>query len=244
MQINIPSGRRRRDILARGLLITGIIGTLGPVSTTIAQRAEVSQRVLPVAELSDLNFIGSFLEDQFISPADPNYTSAAFLDVTRDGFGTNDLLVLYPSEEHFLLSEYLPEAMINVLSVQNLATDYNLSTVRTMSQVIADEAEQEADPKKALAGALLRSLLVYYPAGNFQGYIDQIGEDVRLSFWGYEESGWQFVPEATQCIQPDEAPLVLVVHKQPEIQSFLDIDGCVVVQASTTGAEVSSRVCK
>ncbi len=209
-----------------------------------AQIAEVSRRVLPVAEVKDLSFLSQFLEEQFISPENPDYTSAAFLDVTRDGFGSNDLLILHPGEEYFQLSEYLPERMINVLSAQNLATDYNLSTVQSLSRVIADEAEEEEDPKKALAGAFLRSLLVYYPAGNFQGYIDQIGEDVRISFWGYEEDQWHFAPEATQCIQPDDDPLILVVHKQRQIQSFLDVDGCVVIQASTTGAEVSSRVCE
>ena len=214
---------------------------IGPV---FGQLAEVTQRVLPVAETTNLEFLAGFLESQFIQPNDPNYVSGAFLDVTRDGFGTNDVLILNPSQEYFQLGEYIPTQMINVLSEQNLRTDYNLSTIRQMSQVIADEAEEEEDPKKALAGAFMRSLLVYYPAGNFQGYIDQVADDVRISFWGYEEDAWQFIPEATQCVQPDQDPLILTVHKQPVIQSYLDMDGCVVVQASTTGADVTSRVCE
>ena len=210
----------------------------------LAQPAEVSRRVFQVAELGDLNFLRDFLDDQLINPQDPDFTSAEFVDVTGDGFGTNDLLVLNPTREHFLLTEYVRESLIDVLSAQNLAADYNLATVRDLSRVIAEEAEDEEDPKKALAGAVLRSLLVYYPAGNFQGYIDQVGDDVRISFWGYEDALWQFEPEATRCIQPDEDPVILVVHKQPQIRSYLDVDGCVVIQASTTGAEVSSRVCE
>lgn len=236
----------RRSVIDRltAIRFVGCLVVLLPAIPSLGQMATVSQRLLPVAELTDLDFIRGFLEDQFISPEDPNYSSASFLDITRDGFGTNDLLILYPSEEYFQLSEYLPESMINVLSAQNLETDYNLTTVRDLSSVIADEAEQEEDPKKALAGAFLGSLLAYYPTGDFQGCIDQAGEDVRVSFWGYEEDKWQFTPEATRCVQPDVDPLLLVVHKQPEIQSFLDVDGCVVIQASTTGAEVSSRVCE
>ena len=217
---------------------------LVPSASVLGQMARVTQRVLQVAELIDLSFIDDFLADQFITPENAEYTSAVFLDLTRDGFGTNDVLILYPSEEHFLLSEYLPEQMVNILSAQNLETDYNLNTIRSLSRIIAGEAEEEEDPKKALAGALLGSLLIYYPAGNFQGYIDQAGEDLHISFWGYDEDAWRFIPEATQCIQPDADPMILVVHKQPEIQSFLDLDGCVVIQASTTGAEVSSRVCE
>ncbi len=236
------SAKRRGRMLQGGAWVLAL--SLIAVCPVSGQLAEVTQRVLPVAEVSNLEFLSSFLSSQFIQPSSDNYTSGAFLDVTRDGFGTNDVLILYPSQEYFQLGEYIPTAMINVLSEQNLRTDYNLSTVRQMSKIIADEAEEEADPKKALAGALLRSLLVYYPAGNFQGYIDQVGDDLRVSFWGYEEDLWQFVPESTQCVQPDQDPLILVVHKQPQIHSYLDVDGCVVVQASTTGAEVSSRVCE
>ena len=80
--------------------------------------------------------------------------------------------------------------------------------------------------------------------GDFQGYIHQVGEDVRISFWGYDENAWQFIPGANQCIQPDDDPMIMVVHKMPQIQSFIDADGCVVIQASTTAAEVTSRVCE
>ena len=222
-------------------LCISLFGLLaGPVC---AQIAEVSQRVVPVAELTDLDFISSFLEEQFISPDNPEYTSAAFLDVTRDGFGSNDLLVLYPAEEQFQLSAYLPDRMAAALRAQGLATDYNLSTTRDLVGVIADEAEDESDPKKALAGAMLRSVLTYYPAGDFQGHISQQGDNVQISFWDYSDTMWQFIPEATQCLLPNTDPVVLLVHKQPEMQTYLDVDGCVIVEASTTGAEVSSRVC-
>ncbi|MCY4674558.1 MAG: hypothetical protein OXD43_12490 [Bacteroidetes bacterium] len=40
--------------------------------------ADVTQRVLPVAELRDLDFINSFLEENFIFPQDPDYSSGVF----------------------------------------------------------------------------------------------------------------------------------------------------------------------
>ena len=227
-----------------GLLFIFCASVVFPRNTAFAQVANVSQQVLPTVDLRDLDLIGEFLEEQFIIPADPNFNSAVFLDITRDGFGVNDVLILYPSEEYFQLSDYLPERMINVLSEQNLETDYSLYTSRDMNVILADEAETEEDPKKALAGAMLRSLLSYMPAGDFEGYIQQVGENVRISFWGYDENAWRFIPAANQCIQPDDDPMIMVVHKMPQVQTFLDVDGCVVIQASTTAAEVTSRVCE
>ncbi len=208
------------------------------------QIAEVTQRVLPVAEFSDVEFINTFLEEFFIFPEDPNYTSGLFYDITQDGFGTNDLLVLYPSEEQFQLGSYLPERLSSVLNTQGLATDYELSTTRALTEVIIAEAENETNPKKALAGALLASIQNYYTEGEFQGYISQRNEDLSITFWGYKEDTWTFTPKAGQCVEPpDSESLLIVAHKQPEIRTFLDIDGCVIVESSTAGGEVSSRVC-
>ena len=119
-----------------GLLFIFIVSVMPTGNTAVAQLANVSQQVLPTVDLKDLDLIGELLEEQFIIPADPNYRSAVFLDVTRDGFGVNDVLILYPSEEYFQLSDYLPERMMNVLSEQNLETDYSLYTSREMNVIL------------------------------------------------------------------------------------------------------------
>lgn len=214
------------------------------ISSALAQTGEVTQRVMPVAELSDLNFIASFLEEQFISPEDPDYTYALFFDITRDGFGSNDVLVLYPAKELFQLSPYVPDRMVDVLRRQGLATDYNLSTTLEVSGIVIDEAENEENPKKALAGMVIESVQSYYPAGNVEGYFSRQDSDVRVSFWGYDDDAWQFVPKAAQCVKYDKDPVMIVAHKQPEIRTFWDVDGCVIVESYTVGAQVSSRICR
>ena len=205
----------------------------------------MTQRVLPVVELTDLAFIQSLLEEQFILPEDPEFTHALFYDITRDGFGSNDIMVLHPSEEQFQLGAYLSGEMAEALRTQGLATDYNLVTIREYADLLSEEAETEMDPKKALASAMIQTIGGYYSDGDFQGYVSRQGEDVRITFWGFDEAMWQFVPELTQCLDPPESePVMLVAHKQPEIQSFLDIDGCVIVESSSTSAQISSRVCE
>lgn len=205
----------------------------------------VTQRVLPVVELTDLPFIRSLLEEQFMNPEDPDFTHALFYDITRDGFGSNDVMVLYPSEEQFQLGAYVSGEMAEALRTQNLATDYNLVTIREYAELLSQEAENEMDPKKALASAMIQTIQGYYSDGDFQGYISRQDEDVRITFWGFDESMWRFVPKVAQCIEPPESkPVMLVAHKQPEITSFLDIDGCVIVESSSTSAQISARVCE
>ena len=240
-------GERKRTISIALLLYLcwGSFGLVGTVSPVLGQTAEATQRVVLAAELTDLTFLRTFLERQFIFPEDTAYTHALFYDLTRDGFGSNDVMILYPAEEQFLLGTYLPEQMATVLSTQGLSTDYVLVTSRERIGMVVEEAEQELNPKKALAGLLLESATSYLPSGDFDGYISLQGDDVRANFWGYAEDLWQFVaPEVAQCLQPDAESVILVAHEQPEIRAFLDEAGCVVVESSTTAAQVTSRECK
>ncbi len=113
--------------------------------------------------------------------------------------------------------------------------------------MLAGEAEVEEDAKKALAGAVLGSLLHYYPEGPMEIHLLQRGEDVHITFWNYDEDLWTFAPQATQCIQPDMRegdPLVIMVHKQPEVRSYIDSEGCVVVESMTRGGSIASRSCQ
>ena len=240
-------GERKRTVSLPTLLYLcwGSIGLVGMAGPVLGQTSVVTQRVVPAAELTDLTFLRTFLEEQFIFPEDTAYTHALFFDLTRDGFGSNDVLILYPAEEQILLGTYLPEQMATVLSTQGLSTDYVLVTSRERIGMVGEEAEQEMNPKKALAGSFLESAMNYHPGGDLEGYISLQGDDVRANFWGYTEDLWQFVtPEVAQCMQPDAEPVILVAHKQPEIRAFLDVDGCVVVESSTTAAQVTSRECK
>ncbi|MCY3630140.1 MAG: hypothetical protein OXI05_10075 [Bacteroidota bacterium] len=212
---------------------------------TLGQDGYVTQRVLPVVEMLDVGFIQQLLDEQFILPEDPDFTHALFYDITRDGFGSNDVMVLYPSEEQFQLGAYLSGQMADALSTQGLSTDYNLVTIREYADLLSEEAENESDPKKALASSMIQTIQSYYSDGDFQGYISRQGEDVRITFWGFDEAMWRFLPGVSQCIEPPESePVMLVAHKQPEIRTFLDIDGCVIVESSTTSAQISSRVCE
>ena len=240
-------GERKRTVSIALLLYLcwGSIGLVGMAGPVLGQTAEGTQRMVPVAELTDLTFLRTFLEEQFVFPEDTSYTHALFFDLTRDGFGSNDVLILYPAEEQFLLGTYLPEQMATVLSTQAWSMDYVLVTSRERIGMVVEEAEQEMNPKKALAGSLLESAMTYHPVGDFEGYISLQDDDVRAYFWGFTEDPWQFVaPVAAQCLQPDTEPVILVAHKQPEIRAFLDVDGCVVVESSTTAAQVTSRECK
>lgn len=222
------------------LTVLGLYWTI----SVLGQSAEVTQRVLPAAEITDPTFLRTFLEEQFIVPMDTAYTHALFFDLTRDGFGSNDVLILYPAIEQFMLGTYLPEEMAAALSGQDLSTDYNLVTSRGRIDVVVEEAELEMNPKKALAGSFLESTLNYHPEGNLEGYISLQGENVQASFWGYDEDFWQYAPPEIKYAQSDAETTIFVVHKQPEIRAFLDVDGCVVVESSTTATPVIARKCE
>ncbi|MCY4672520.1 MAG: hypothetical protein OXD43_01925 [Bacteroidetes bacterium] len=77
-------GTGKTNSLARPLgwyVCWGLISLM--VSPVYGQTAEVTQRVIPAAELTDLAFIRTFLEEQFILPEDPEFTHALFFDLRK-----------------------------------------------------------------------------------------------------------------------------------------------------------------
>jgi len=207
------------------------------------QEADVSQRVMPAAEVYDLEFIRQVLEDQILFPENDSYTSAVFLDVTQDGFGINDLLVLEPNRDQFLLSATLPQDLLSRLSALNLEEDYRLQTVRGQSAVVTEEAEMEENARKAMAGSVLRTLGAYYSAGPLEMYVRQQNEEVNITIWGYDSERLTFVPNATRCIAPPSEPMLVEMFSEPTVRSYLDYDGCVVVENWTVDGKVVSRSC-
>lgn len=213
------------------------------VNLVFSQTAEVTQRVIPATEITDLDFLRTFLEEQFIFPEDTAYTSGVFFDLTRDGFGSNDILILYPANEQFELGTYLPERMAEVLSTQGL-TDYNLTTSRDRIANVVAEGDEEMNPKKAFAGSILESAENYHSGGNLEGYISIQDDNVRISFWDYVEDLWKYVPPEIQYVSSDTEPVIMLAHKQPVIQAFLDADGCVVVESNTSDIPIKTRKCE
>jgi len=207
------------------------------------QEADVSQRVMPAAEVYDLEFIRQVLEDQILFPENDSYTSAVFLDVTQDGFGINDLLVLEPNRDQFLLSATLPQDLLSRLSALNLEEDYRLQTVRGQSAVVTEEAEMEENARKAMAGSVLRTLGAYYSSGPLEMYVRQQNEEVNITIWGYDSERLTFVPNATRCIAPPSEPMLVEMFSEPTVRSYLDYDGCVVVENWTADGKVVSRSC-
>ncbi|MDE2730203.1 MAG: hypothetical protein OXI38_02260 [Bacteroidota bacterium] len=207
------------------------------------QEADVSQRVMPAAEVYDLEFIRQVLEDQILFPENDSYTSAVFLDVTQDGFGINDLLVLEPNRDQFLLSATLPQDLLSRLSALNLEEDYRLQTVRGQSAVVTEEAEMEENARKAMAGSVLRTLGTYYSSGPLEMYVRQQNEEVNITIWGYDSERLTFVPNATRCIAPPSEPMLVEMFSEPTVRSYLDYDGCVVVENWTADGKVVSRSC-
>lgn len=214
------------------------------ISDGFGQTAEVTQRVLPATRIDDLEFLNTFLEEQFILPKDTAYTHGVFFDLTRDGFGSNDILILHPANEQFMLGTYLPEKMAEVLNTQGLSTDYSLTTSRDRIPLVIEEGEQDKDPKKALAGLFMESTENYHSGGDIEGYISMQGDNIQVSFWDYTESLWRYIPPEIIYLESDIEPVILLIHKQPEIRAFLDSDGCVVIESNTEATPIITRKCE
>ena len=69
----------------------------------------------PVVQLTDSAEIDFILFELFFEPLEiPNRLQV--IDVTQNGFGPDDVMIVYPSVEVFVIPEFIPDSVQTVMS--------------------------------------------------------------------------------------------------------------------------------
>ncbi|MCY4673230.1 MAG: hypothetical protein OXD43_05605 [Bacteroidetes bacterium] len=163
--------------------LIGTLLVLGCIRTANAQQFD--QLTRPVATLSDSVQISAML-DALLIPAIGRVDRVDVVDVTANGFGPNDLVLLYPSMETYEVGSDVPRLLQESMKSWEIAADYRLDATREESMRIAADAHNRQDARAALTGDVLSAVARYYEGDEFDLRMSQDPEGVRLEIWNYD----------------------------------------------------------
>ncbi len=156
-----------------------------------AAAQEFDQLTRPVATLSDSTQIRSML-DALLIPAFGRVDRADVVDVTANGFGPNDLIVLYPSMETYEIGNVVPRPLQESMQSWEIAADYRLDATRQEGKRISSDAHLSQDARAALTADVLRVVSHYYTGDEFDLRMSQDSQGVRLEIWNYDPDALQY----------------------------------------------------
>ena len=216
-----------------------IISTL-LFATPSPQAQSFNQMTRPMVTLTDHAVIGRILSDLLILVPD-TLISLDMVDVTANGYGPDDLLILNPTGQVHHLSEYVPVSLQSLIAEWEFEADYRYEALLSETPEALLAAHSGGDAPDAIAGTCVDAISKHYTGGDMNLLISQDHETVRLEMWGYDPQALQYggAGETIACEIDRQkfefAPPIVVT-------AFRDGDAC--VEAWGSSSQLRTRPCQ
>ena len=222
-------------------MIKTLAGTLLVLSCIRAANAqEFDQLTRPLATLSDSIQIRAVL-DALLIPSTGRVDRVDVIDVTANGFGPDDLVLLYPSMETYEVGADVPHLLQESMKSWEIAADYRLDATREESMRIATEAHSRQDARAALTGDVLGAIARYYEGDEFDLRMSQDTAGVRLEIWNYDPSSLRYrLP--LQPVARDTLWQAFRFAAPAVVMAFKDASDC--VQTYAEQGRIHTRPCE
>jgi len=196
-----------QSVLTMKKLLSLYIFLLAPLTLPVfypAAQAQIFDQVTrPSARIQDTDMIAQILDDLII-PASEDITEVEIIDITGNGYGLDDAVVLYPTLEIFYLETSLTPELEEILSSWELAADFRLQEAVADLTTVGENSSIFSEDVRGLMGiAILQKIGEYYSGENFEMRLSRGTEGIFLEMWNYEESALSIPPAPA----PDCGPL-------------------------------------
>ncbi len=158
------------------------------------------QLTRPMVTLTDPAVIEQILNDLLIIMPD-TLVSMNMVDVTANGYGPDDLLILNPTGNVHHLNEYVPVSLQVLISEWKFEADYRYEALLSETPEALLAAHTNETAPDAIAGMCVNAIAQHYTGGDMNLLISQDTETVRLEMWGYNPQALRYggAGEAIAC---------------------------------------------
>ncbi len=227
---NISNVKKMTKLLVRIVLVLGGI--------QVANAQQFDQLTRPVATLSDSIQIREIL-DALLIPVIGRIDQAEIVDVTANGFGPNDLVVLYPSMGTYEIGNDVPQMLQDAMKTWEIAADYRLDATRKEGINLASDIRFSEDARAALSADVLGVVGHYYGGDEFEMRMSQDREGVRLEIWNFDPTALRHRPPAMYASR-DTLWQTFRFATPAVVMSFRDASDCIETYANEHRVHVRS----
>lgn len=149
--------------MTRILPLSFLLVMLGASSVAARQArqdgpVDFSQVTRPVVEIGDSATIDYLLYELFFEPLDePDRLEV--IDVTQNGFGPDDVMVVYPSVEVFVIPGFIPDTVQTIMSGWQPEVEYRMDSGNMSTDALATLIASQVGAPQQAEGAILYDLV-------------------------------------------------------------------------------------
>ena len=182
--------------MKRKILLSLILFTFMLSSYCFAQQddaIEVNQTSVPTVTLNDPELI-SFFMDEFFIP-ETLVTEMDIIDVGLNGFGENDIVKLYPSDNVYFL-QYVSDKAQKRMNNWKFKANFQI-TAQNQGLAVPEDFETKK-PAYNIFGAILKGLNQNYQDYPIKIHFERDSSTVLLELWGYNEDNFKVIPNLSR----------------------------------------------
>lgn len=206
---------------------------------SVVQAQAFDRLTRPMATLTDPATMTALLEDLLILSPD-TLSSIHMVDITANGYGPDDVLILNPTNQVHFLGEFIPPTLRALVGDWSFESDYQYEALHSETSATLLAAHTSEDPAAAIAGSCLSAVASHYEGDELSMLLNQRQGTVRLELWGFNPDGLRYggAGEAISC----EINRQKFEFARPiTVTAFRDGDTC--VEAWGDQGSVQTRPC-
>lgn len=193
--------RRTIQVLLYALLVFTELPALGQAQNAV----DFGQVTRPVVQIGDPEQV-SFLLDALIILTEEETTLLEIIDITSNGFGPDDVVVVHPTMETHKLPPVLPADVQNIMSGWQLEANTQFDGANEPAAQFNPESDaslitQQEKAERAIMYDLLRSLERNYRDQPISILLERNPDAFTFQMWDYNERSLNYVPPPPA--QPD-----------------------------------------
>ena len=159
-------------------------------------RIEINQVTVPKISINDSKTISYFMDEFFIP--ETLVTKMDIIDVSLNGFGENDIVRLYPSDNVYFL-QFVSEEAQKKMNAWEFKANFQI-TAKNDELSIVDEYESNI-PAYNIFGAILKGLNYNYQDLPIKIRFERDSSTVLFELWGHNEKALNVIPDPTSRLK-------------------------------------------
>lgn len=192
-----------------------ICNTNTALSQNLTQEPEVNQIFRPIAEITDPNSIEMLLFEFIVTEEADDVERIEIIDITNNGFGPDDVMVVYPSTNVYTLDQpgsEVAEIMRNWSFEEqrrdglNLSPDYFYPEEADSVDISELEASEMEIVQNAMIADVLETLNRNYRDMPISLRLERDEEGFTFQMWNYNRDAFSFSP------RPPATPDSIAIH--------------------------------
>lgn len=168
-----------------------------PLQAQVTPAVDFSQATRSLVEVVDSSTIDFLMFELFLEPLQPP-DRLQLIDVTRNGFGPDDILIAYPSGEVFLIPEFVPDSVQTIMGMWRPEVDYRMDSgnmpTSALAALIADEPDASRQAENAILYDLVQAVERSYRDLPVAILFERDSLGFSFQLWDYNRDAMRYAP--------------------------------------------------